>query len=54
VSHIDAKGCHVRWMYMHCQKRQYMTPWDENRLFISVNIYHTNLDTFETTSFSLR
>jgi len=32
--HIDAKGCHVRWMYTHCQKRHYMTPWDENALLI--------------------
>jgi len=24
----------VRWMYTHWQKRQYMTPWDENGLCI--------------------
>jgi len=24
-------------MYTHCQKRQYMTPWDENGL----NIFHS-------------
>jgi len=31
-SHIDAKGCHVCWMYTHWQKCQYMMPWDVNGL----------------------
>jgi len=26
----------MRWMHMHWQKRQYMTPWDENELDIFV------------------
>jgi len=32
--YIDAKECHVFWMSTHCQKRQYMTPWDENELTV--------------------
>jgi len=33
--YIDAKGCHVHWMYLLWQRRQYMTPWDENALQIT-------------------
>jgi len=29
----------VRWMSMHWQKRQYMTPWDENGLRVDISKY---------------